>query len=53
MKFNVRFVFNRLPLRLQHRACELADEESLEKVLFPKEIDGNTSEPSNPGTRLR
>ncbi|KAK3103257.1 hypothetical protein FSP39_017883 [Pinctada imbricata] len=36
MKFNVRFVFNRLPLKLQHRACELAPEESLRDILFPK-----------------
>ena len=34
-KFSVRFVFNRLPLRLQHRACELASELSLGKMLFP------------------
>ncbi|XP_071082763.1 putative helicase MOV-10 [Haliotis cracherodii] len=36
MKFSVRFVFNRLPLRLQHRACELAEELSLDNLLFPK-----------------
>lgn len=35
MKFDCRFVFSRLPLRLQHRAVELADENSLEKFLFP------------------
>lgn len=36
MKFNVRFEFNRLPVKLQHRACELAIEEGLEhKILFP------------------
>ncbi|KAJ8302250.1 hypothetical protein KUTeg_021237 [Tegillarca granosa] len=51
MKFNVRFVFNRLPLRLQHRACELAFEESLEKVLFPKEVVSSSSDTSNPGPR--
>ncbi|KAL3851912.1 hypothetical protein ACJMK2_015607 [Sinanodonta woodiana] len=36
MKFNVRFVFNRLPLRLQHRACQLAVEEGLQRLLFPE-----------------
>ncbi|XP_033744522.1 putative helicase MOV-10 [Pecten maximus] len=35
MKFNVRFVFNRLPLRLQHRAVALAKDEGLQDVLFP------------------
>lgn len=34
-KFNVRFNFNRLPLKLQYRACELAEEEGLESLLFP------------------
>lgn len=34
-KFNVRFNFNRLPLKLQYRACELAEEEGLECLLFP------------------
>ncbi|XP_061178747.1 putative helicase MOV-10 [Saccostrea echinata] len=34
-KFNVRFSFNRLPLKLQYRACELAMEEGLEPLLFP------------------
>ncbi|OWF53196.1 putative helicase MOV-10 isoform X2 [Mizuhopecten yessoensis] len=37
LKFNVRFVFNRLPLRLQHRACSLAKDEGLEDFLFPTE----------------
>ncbi|XP_045165133.2 putative helicase MOV-10 [Mercenaria mercenaria] len=36
-KFNVRFVFNRLPIRLQHRACQLACELSLGEILFPHE----------------
>jgi len=35
MKFDCRFVFSRLPLRLQHRAVELADENSLGDFLFP------------------
>lgn len=34
-KFIVRFEYNRLPLRLQYRACELAEEEGLESLLFP------------------
>lgn len=34
-KFNVRFEYNRLPLRLQYRACELAEEEGLDCLLFP------------------
>lgn len=34
-KFSVRFNFNRLPLKLQYRACELAEEEGLECLLFP------------------
>jgi len=36
MKFDCRFVFSRLPLRLQHRAVELANEHSLGDFLFPK-----------------
>jgi len=35
MKFGCRFVFSRLPVRLQHRAVELADENSLGNFLFP------------------
>ncbi|KAK2851431.1 hypothetical protein Q5P01_007707 [Channa striata] len=35
MKFHVEFIINRLTLRLQHRAAELAATCSLEKVLFP------------------
>ncbi|XP_049608484.1 putative helicase mov-10-B.1 [Syngnathus scovelli] len=35
MKFNVEFTFNRLLLRLQHRAVELALKLNLNKVLFP------------------
>jgi helicase MOV-10 len=34
-KFNVRFSFNRLPLKLQYRACVLAMEEGLDCLLFP------------------
>ncbi|XP_069378985.1 putative helicase mov-10-B.2 isoform X2 [Paralichthys olivaceus] len=35
MKFSVEFTVNPLPLRLQHRAVELAAEHRLEQVLFP------------------
>ncbi|XP_042321796.1 helicase MOV-10 [Sceloporus undulatus] len=35
MKFNVSFTFNRLPLRLQHRAAELAKKKQLQHLLFP------------------
>jgi len=35
MKFDCRFNFSRLPLRLQHRAVELAEENSLGDFLFP------------------
>lgn len=49
MKFNVRFEFNRLPMRLQHRACELAIEEGLEhKILFPDRRTVCTEQTSHP-----
>ena len=35
MKFDVRFTFNRLPVQLMHRAIELAEEHSLDDILFP------------------
>ncbi|XP_051913995.1 putative helicase mov-10-B.1 [Hippocampus zosterae] len=35
MKFNVEFTFNRLILRLQHRAVDFATKFQLEKLLFP------------------
>uniref|UniRef100_F6YN75 RNA helicase n=1 Tax=Ornithorhynchus anatinus TaxID=9258 RepID=F6YN75_ORNAN len=35
LTFNVAFTLNRLPLRLQYRALELARKVSLEPVLFP------------------
>ncbi|XP_019113691.2 putative helicase mov-10-B.1 [Larimichthys crocea] len=35
MKFNVEFEINRYPLRLQHRAVDLAVNHQLEEVLFP------------------
>ncbi|KAK3556979.1 hypothetical protein QTP70_022320 [Hemibagrus guttatus] len=35
MKFNVEFSFNRFPLKLQHRAVQLATTHKLGDVLFP------------------
>ncbi|XP_041811417.1 putative helicase mov-10-B.2 [Chelmon rostratus] len=35
MKFDVEFTINRYPLRLQHRAVDLATKHQLEDVLFP------------------
>lgn len=35
MKFDVEFTINRFPLKLQHRAVDLAAQHGLEKVLFP------------------
>ncbi|KAM9758598.1 putative helicase mov-10-B.1 [Menidia menidia] len=35
MKFDVEFTINRLTLKLQHRAVELAVQHELEEVLFP------------------
>ncbi|XP_032898205.1 helicase MOV-10 isoform X3 [Amblyraja radiata] len=35
MKFNVSFTFNRFPLKMQHRATQLAKDTGLMNVLFP------------------
>ncbi|XP_044071008.1 putative helicase mov-10-B.1 isoform X2 [Siniperca chuatsi] len=35
MKFDVEFTINRFPLKLQHRAVDLAAKHQLEEVLFP------------------
>lgn len=35
MLFDVTFTFNRLPLRIQHRAVDLAKEKMLKDALFP------------------
>lgn len=35
MKFDVEFTFNRLPLKLQHRAAEMVKLNNLNDVLFP------------------
>lgn len=45
MKFQVEFTINRLPLRLQHRAVELAVQHKLKEVLFPTESNVPTSGP--------
>uniref|UniRef100_A0A3P9P524 RNA helicase n=1 Tax=Poecilia reticulata TaxID=8081 RepID=A0A3P9P524_POERE len=37
MKFDVEFTFNRLTLKLQHRAVDLAVKHNLKEVLFPSE----------------
>ncbi|XP_076124950.1 putative helicase mov-10-B.1 [Alosa pseudoharengus] len=37
MKFEVEFTLNRFPLKLQHRAVELATQHKLENVLFPQD----------------
>lgn len=35
MRFNVSFTFNRFPLKMQHRAAQLAKDTGLMNVLFP------------------
>lgn len=44
MKFDVEFNINRFPLRLQHRAVELAVQHALGNVLFPSDKDTGHSE---------
>ncbi|KAJ1138600.1 hypothetical protein NDU88_004981 [Pleurodeles waltl] len=51
LKFDVTFTFNRLPLRVQHRAVELAKQSHLKDVLFPSVSYGKGVLP--PGTKLR
>ncbi|KAL4622450.1 putative helicase mov-10-B.1 isoform X1 [Arapaima gigas] len=43
MKFNVEFTLNRFPLRLQHRAVELAVGHDLGPVLFPSDTGNRGS----------
>ena len=53
MKFDCRFVFSRLPQRLQHRAVKLAYENSLGEFLFPTSATAcNRSIPIIPLDRL-
>ncbi|XP_074833527.1 helicase MOV-10 isoform X2 [Carettochelys insculpta] len=51
LKFDVTFTFNRLPLRVQHRAVELAEKQCLRDVLFPSFSCGKSLLPE--GSRLR
>lgn len=51
LKFDVTFTFNRLPLRVQHRAVELAVQNHLKDVLFPSVSYGKCI--LSPGTQLR
>ncbi|XP_036388728.1 putative helicase mov-10-B.1, partial [Megalops cyprinoides] len=50
MKFNVEFTINRFPLKLQHRAVDLAVQHQLEEVLFP--THSRTREWALPSLRL-
>ncbi|KAL2090820.1 hypothetical protein ACEWY4_013083 [Coilia grayii] len=45
MKFDVEFTVSRFPLKLQHRAVELATMHKLEPMLFPKETQGTHTPP--------
>ncbi|KAG8450883.1 hypothetical protein GDO86_003231 [Hymenochirus boettgeri] len=40
--FDVSFTFNRLPLKIQHRAVDLANERKLSEILFPVSSHGKT-----------
>ncbi|CAM4612218.1 unnamed protein product [Lepidochelys kempii] len=51
LKFDVIFTFNRLPLRVQHRAVELAKKRNLGDILFPSFSYGKSLLPE--GGRLR
>uniref|UniRef100_A0A3P9KB63 RNA helicase n=1 Tax=Oryzias latipes TaxID=8090 RepID=A0A3P9KB63_ORYLA len=52
IKFNVEFVINRLTLRLQHRAAELAFTNQLGSVLFPSEPPCSCQQPDLPKLSL-
>ncbi|KAK3566500.1 hypothetical protein QTP86_034004 [Hemibagrus guttatus] len=47
MKFTVEFTINRLPMRLQHRAVQLAVKNHLQDVLFPKESNVASQSPKH------
>ncbi|XP_063071769.1 putative helicase mov-10-B.1 [Engraulis encrasicolus] len=51
MKFDVEFTVSRYPLKLQHRAVELANQHQLGPVLFPTETSSATS-PTPPRIRI-
>ena len=36
-KFDIQFTFNRLPVQMEHRACERIDGPEMRPVLFPQE----------------
>lgn len=42
MKFDVEFTVNRLTLKLQHRAVDLASKHQLEELLFPSGAAADT-----------
>ncbi|XP_029011902.1 putative helicase mov-10-B.1 [Betta splendens] len=52
MKFNVEFIINRLTLRIQHRAAEMAHAFRLQKVLFPAASDPSPLQTDPPKLRL-
>ncbi|MEE6512435.1 hypothetical protein FKM82_019425 [Ascaphus truei] len=47
MTFDVTFTFNRLPLKVQHRAVELAKENNLRDILFPTSNSGESIIPQD------
>ncbi|KAI7797623.1 putative helicase mov-10-B.1 [Triplophysa rosa] len=51
MKFHVEFTVNHLPLKLQHRAVNMAVQHNLRDVLFPASLR-NTNPVSAPNLRL-
>ncbi|KAM4738304.1 putative helicase mov-10-B.1 [Anableps anableps] len=52
IKFNVEFTINRLTVRLQHRAAELAKRWELSSVLFPAAPPFSCQEPDLPKLKL-
>ncbi|XP_042348310.1 putative helicase mov-10-B.2 [Plectropomus leopardus] len=52
MKFNVEFTVNRLTVRVQHRAAELAATFRLGQVLFPAAPTDSSQQPELPRLRL-
>ncbi|XP_078276687.1 putative helicase MOV-10 isoform X2 [Rhinoraja longicauda] len=45
MKFNVSFTFNRFPLKMEHRAAQLAKDTGIKNVLFPTYSNGLSIHP--------
>uniref|UniRef100_A0A8C5BSX3 RNA helicase n=1 Tax=Gadus morhua TaxID=8049 RepID=A0A8C5BSX3_GADMO len=52
MRFSVEFTVNRLPMRLQHRAAEMAKKHGLRGVLFPNGLPPLETDPKLPSLRL-